>query len=173
MSQTDVSLCEHGEIEAACLDCFAKPKKLAPQKRVTQRTTKSPVSGNDMIAPFTGALDMSLPVDTADDHLGSTHLPAKIFPHHLKRGGWVYLRCDGHLKGRVKAKKMVWSEERAEMLLEVDPATWDDEIEIPLGELTEKQTTGYRYLVTNDDDSVTHYMGGKPVVFADPDDEDD
>lgn len=172
MSKTDVSLCEHGEIEAACLDCFAKPKKLAPQKKVTQRTTKSPMSPNDMIAPFTGALDMSLPVDGAPELFGASHLPAKIFPHHLKRGGWVYLRSEGCLQGRVKAKKMIWSEDLNGMMIEVDPATWNPDINIPLGELTEKQNTGYRYLATNDDDSVTHYMGGKPVVFADPEDED-
>lgn len=172
MSKTDLALCEHGEIEAACLDCFAKPKKLAPQKKVTQRTTKSPVSANDMIAPFTGALDMSLPVEVAGEHLGAASLPARIFPHHLKRGGWVYLRCEDALQARVKAKKMIWSDEDGAMLLEVDPDTWNAEIAIPLGELAPQQRTGYRYLQSNEDGTVTHFKGGRPVELNRDEDDD-
>lgn len=171
MTRTDVDLCEHNEIEAACLDCFGKPKKLAPQAKVTRRTTKTPASGNDVIAPFSGALDMSMPVEDAEVLHGEGTLPARIFPHHLRRGGWVYLRCDDALKGRVKAKKMVWNEERSEMAIEVDPTTWDESVDVPLGRLAEQQRTGYRYLATNDDNSVTHYMGGRPVVFKDPEDD--
>lgn len=172
-TETSTDLCEHGEIEVACLDCFSKPRKLAPQARTTRRTTKTPASGNDTIAPFSGALDMSLPVVDATEHFGNPTLPARIFPHHLRRGGWVYLRSEDCLKGRVKAKKMVWSETESEMAIEVDPETWNTDIDVPLGRLADQQRTGYRYLETNDDDSVTHFMGGRPVVIPDPEDEED
>ncbi len=172
MTTADVSLCEHGEIPAACLDCFGQPKKLAPQARVTRRTTKTPASGTDTIAPFGGTLDMSLPVDDPADHIGETSLPARIFPHHLRRGGWVYLRSSSALEGRVKAKRMVWCDDLSGMKLEVDVETWDSTIELPLGRLAAQQRTGYRYLWANDDGTVTHYMGGKPIVEIDDDADD-
>ena len=162
-------LCEHDEIEVACLDCFGKPKKLAAQGKVVKRTTKNPSSANDSIAPLSGALDISLPFDDPDEIVGSETVPARIFPHHLRRGGWVYLRTEHELAGRVKAKKMVWDDEIDEMALEVDPATWDDSVSIPLGELAVQQRSGYRYLEAHDDGTITHYRGGKPVELSDPD----
>ncbi len=170
---SDVALCEHGEIEVACLDCFGKPRKLAPQAKVTQRTTKTPSSINDTIAPFTGDLDLSMGVDDIPALVGGSHLPARIFPHHLRRGGWVYLRSAEALEARVKAKKMVWNDEQAEpgMTLEVDPATWTSDLGIELGWLAVQQQTGYRYLATNEDGTVVHYKGGKPVVKPEEDDD--
>jgi len=166
-------LCEHGEIEVACLDCFSKPKKLAAQGKVTKRTTKTPASVNDSIAPFSGALDVSIPFEDPAAVSGAETVPARIFPHHLRRGGWVYLRTEADLVGRVKAKKMIWDETVNEMAIQVDPATWDDSIDIPLGELAIQQQNGYRYLASNDDGTIVHYKGGKPVVFKDPEDDED
>lgn len=165
-------LCEHGEIEVACLDCFGKPKKLAAQGKVTKRTTKTPASVNDSIAPFSGALDVSIPFEKPEEVIGSDTVPARIFPHHLRRGGWVYLRTDSDLTGRVKAKKMIWDESCNEMAIQVDPTTWDDSISIPLGDLAIQQQNGYRYLESNEDGTVTHFKGGKPIEIKDPEDED-
>lgn len=162
-------LCEHGEIEVACLDCFGKPKKLAAQGKVTKRTTKTPTSANDSIAPLSGALDVSIPVDDPAEIVGAEQVPARIFPHHLRRGGWVYLRNEDALAGRVKAKKMVWDDDVNEMALLVDPSTWDESVTIPLGDLAIQQRNGYRYLASHDDGTVTHYKGGKPVQLKDPD----
>ncbi len=164
-------LCEHGEIEVACLDCFGKPKKLAAQGKVTKRTTKTPASANDSIAPFSGALDVSIPFEEPADIVGRETVPARIFPHHLRRGGWVYLRSESELAGRVKAKKMIWDESCSEMAIQVDPSTWDESVSIPLGELAIQQRNGYRYLESHDDGSITHYKGGKPVEFKDSDEE--
>jgi len=47
--------------------------------------------------------------------------------------------------------------------IEVDPRSWDNDIDIDLGSQAVRQRDGFRYLKTNDDDSVTHYMGGRPV----------
>lgn len=166
-------LCEHGEIEVACLDCFSKPKKLAAQGKVTKRTTKTPASSNDSIAPFSGALDVSIPFAAPAEIVGAPTVPARIFPHHLRRGGWVYLRTENDLICRVKAKKMVWDETCSAMAIQVDPDTWDETIEIPLGELAVQQQNGYRYLQSNEDGTVTHFKGGKPVQFKDPEDDED
>lgn len=182
MGNATVELCEHGEIEVACLDCFAKPKKLAPQQQATKRTTKTPTSGNDPISPLSGALDLSVPVDDFAAVVGSATLTARTYPHHLRRSGWVYLRTTEALEARVKVKKVVWSAGRtrifgdeepgAGMVLEFDPSTWDDSFSHELGRLASQQAQGYRYLASHDDGTVTHYVGGKPVVF-DEEDEDD
>lgn len=52
----------------------------------------------------------------------------------------------------------------AGIAIEVDARTWDDDISIDLGDQAARQRDGFRYLKTNDDDTVTHYMGGKPVA---------
>lgn len=177
-------LCEHGEVMAACLDCFAMPQPLAPKKKQNQRTTKSPSSENDLIAPLTGSLDMSLRVNSPDEVLGKVLLTARTFPHHLRRSGWIYLRTAESLVARVKVKKVVWETERscldggellgAGMCLEVDPKTWDDTIGFELGVLAEMQSQGYRYLLADAEGEVVHYSGGKPVDMSRfEDDEDD
>ncbi len=178
-------LCEHGEVAAACLDCFAMPQPLAPKKKQNQRTTKSPTSENDLIAPLTGSLDISLRVENPDDALGQTLLTARTFPHHLRRSGWVYLRTADRLVARAKVKKVVWEIKRdcladgealgAGMCLEVDPKTWDDTIDSELGVLAEMQSKGYRYLTSGSEGEVVHYSGGKPVDmsrFEEDEDED-
>lgn len=164
-------LCEHGEIEVACLDCFGQPRKLAAQRNVTRRTTKTPTSATESIAPFSGALDVSIPFTDPSDLFGRETVPARIFPHHLRRGGWVYLRSESELTGRVRARKMVWDDQTNEMAIQVDPATWDESVSIPLGDLAVQQRNGYRYLESHDDGSVTHYKGGRPVELKDPEDD--
>ncbi|MEM7275273.1 MAG: hypothetical protein AAF547_19510, partial [Actinomycetota bacterium] len=142
------------------------------------RATKNPSSAKDKISPLAGDLDMSLPVCAVDGVIGSNTLAARAFPHYLRRSGWIYLRCDGKLQARVKATKVIWQDDRLDLaeperalgagiVIEVDPRTWDDDIDIDLGQLAARQRDGFRYLKTNDDDTVTHYRGGKPVVEDD------
>ena len=177
-----IAYCEHGEVEAACLECLAMPKKVVPPPPTTPRATKNPTSSKDKISPLAGDLDMSVPVQIVDEIIGADHLPARVFPHYLRRSGWIYLRSADRLQARVKATKVVWQDERIDMAdpdrdlgagiaIAVDPRTWDSEIDIDLGALADRQRDGFRYLKTNDDDSVTHYMGGKPVASDDDLDE--
>ena len=170
-----ISYCEHGEVEAACLECLAMPKKITPPPPTKPRATKNPSSGNDKISPLAGELDMSIPVAAVESAFGSNYLTARAFPHYLRRSGWIYLRCDEKLQARVKATKVVWQEDRTDLVdpkkdlgagivIAVDPRSWDSDIDIELGALASRQRDGFRYLKTNDDDTVTHYMGGRPVV---------
>lgn len=172
-----ISYCEHGEVEAACLECLAMPKKITPPPPAKPRATKNPSSENDKISPLAGDLDMSLPVAAVDSAFGSDFLAARAFPHYLRRAGWIYLRCEDKLQARVKATKVVWQDDRVDLadpdrnlgagiVIEVDPRSWDSDIDIDLGPLAARQRDGFRYLKTNDDDTVTHYMGGRPVAEA-------
>lgn len=178
-----IAYCEHGEVMAACLECLAMPKKVVPPPPTTPRATKNPSSAKDKISPLAGELDMSLPVVGVEDVIGSPWLSARAFPHYLRRSGWIYIRSDDRLQARVKATKVIWQAERGDLAdpdrdlgagiaIEVDPKTWDADIDIDLGPLADRQRDGFRYLKTNDDDTVTHYMGGKPIGdYADEFDE--
>lgn len=173
---TTIEYCEHDELRAACLECLAMPKKVKPQPSAAPRATKNPSSEADKISPLGGELDMSIPVDAPEPFLGSEWLPAHAFPHYLRRSGWIYLRTDDRLAARVKAQKVVWSSERKVptadayedcgpgMVIKVDTKTWDDTIDVELGAHAERQQHGYRYLRSNDDGTVTHYRGGRPVA---------
>ncbi len=169
----DVEFCEHDEVQAACLECLAMPKKVIPRPPSTPRATKNPSSVNDKISPLAGDLDMSMPVLNAEKVVGLPELPTRVFPHYLRRGGWIYLRSGEKLEARVKAVKVIWLEDRSDLAdpdrqlgsgiaIKVDPQTWDS-VDIPLGDLADRQQDGFRYLMTNPDDSVTHYVGGRPV----------
>ncbi len=178
----EIDYCEHDEMRAACLECLAMPKKVTPQQVSAPRATKNPSSETDKISPLGGDLDMSMPVDVVEPLIGADWLWARTFPHYLRRSGWIYLRCNGTLQARVKVTKVVWRSERKiptvgayedlgpGMALQLDPRTWDDSIDIALGDLAAQQEHGYRYLLTNDDGSVTHYRGGRPVADTDDDD---
>lgn len=180
MTSTDVTIvyCEHDEVLAACLECLAMPKKVIPPRPSTPRATKNPASAKDKISPLAGNLDMSVPVHSATAIAGAACLTARAFPHYLRRSGWIYLRCEDRLQARVKATKVIWTDSRLDLAdperdlgpgiaIEVDPRTWDSDIDIPLGDLASTQRDGFRYLMTNDDDTVTHYRGGKPIVEGD------
>ncbi len=159
------------------------PKKITPPPPATPRATKNPSSAKDKISPLAGDLDMSMPVHTCEGVIGSSSLAARAFPHYLRRSGWIYLRSEDRLLARVKASKVVWQDSRncladpdrdlgAGIVIEVDPKTWDDDIDIALGDQAERQRDGFRYLKTNDDDdTVTHYMGGKPIAEREYDDD--
>jgi hypothetical protein len=175
-ASTEIEYCEHGEMRVACLECLAMPRKVTPQPTAAPRATKNPTSESDKISPLGGELDMSLPVEVVEPLIGADWLMAHTFPHYLRRSGWIYLRHQGRLRARVKVMKVVWRIERKVptdgpfedlgpgLALQVDPRTWDDAIDIDLGDLAAHQQHGYRYLLTNEDDTVTHYRGGRPVT---------
>jgi hypothetical protein len=175
-ADTTSEYCEHNELRAACLECLAMPKKVKPQPSAAPRATKNPTSEADKISPLGGEYDMSIPVDASEPLLGAEWLPAHAFPHYLRRAGWIYLRCEGRLAARVKAQKVKWLSERKVpttdayvnkgpgMVIKVDPRTWDDSIDIDLGAHAQRQRHGYRYLRTNEDGTVTHYQGGRPIA---------
>ncbi|MGF1598366.1 MAG: hypothetical protein ACFCVK_15765 [Acidimicrobiales bacterium] len=152
------------------------PKKVIPQPAATPRATKNPTSESDKISPLGGDYDISIPVDAVAPLVGSDWISARTFPHYLRRAGWVYLRTETHLAARVKAVKLIWRPERkvptAEayedegpgLAIQVDPRTWDDRLAIELGTQAAQQQHGYRYLKTDEDGSVTHYRGGRPVA---------
>jgi hypothetical protein len=170
-----IEYCEHDELRVACLECLAMPHKVAPQPAAAPRATKNPSCESDKISPLGGDLDMSLPVDAVEPLIGTDWIMARTFPHYLRRAGWVYLRAEGRLQARVKVVKVIWRAERKVptlhayedqgpgLALQVDPRTWDVTIDIGLGSLAERQRLGYRYLKTNEDSTITHYSGGRPV----------
>jgi hypothetical protein len=172
---TTIDYCEHDELRVACLECLAMPKKVTPQPSAAPRATKNPTSEFDKISPLGGAFDMSIPVDSIEPLLGSDWLIAHAFPHYLRRSGWIYLRTDRRLTARVKAQKVVWASERKVptteafedlgpgMVIKVDARTWDPTIDIDLGAHADRQLHGYRYLKSNEDGTVTHYRGSRPV----------
>ena len=177
-STASIVYCEHDEVQAACLECLAMPQKITPPKPPTPRATKNPSSAADKISPLAGDLDMSMPVVSVEKLLGCSTLAARVFPHYLRKGGWVYLRCDDMLQARVKALRVVWEDDRTDLVdperdlggglaIEVDARTWDDSVSIELGCLAERQRDGFRYLKTEDDDSVVHYLGGRPITDYD------
>ncbi|MFT7599646.1 MAG: hypothetical protein ACI8TP_002581 [Acidimicrobiales bacterium] len=179
MAKSSIDYCEHDEIAVACLDCMAMPQKVAPRPKPKEKATKSPASDKDLIAPLSGSLDISIPVSEPDQVIGNNWVSAHAFPHDLRRSGWVYLRTSEALVARAKAKKVEWRNERVlgekdaggGMVIIVDPESWDASIDIELGWLAERQTQGYRYLQAQEDGSVIHFSGGKPVEEA-IDDED-
>lgn len=161
------------------------PKKVTPQPAAAPRATKNPTSETDKISPLGGEYDMSLPVDTVEAYIGSEWIAARTFPHYLRRSGWIYLRTAERLEARVKASKLCWLNERKVptsdgyvdegpgLAILVDARTWDDSTSVDLGAHAEQQQHGYRYLKTNEDNSVTHYRGGRPVAEPSEYDEDD
>ncbi|MEM7340370.1 MAG: hypothetical protein AAF467_17055 [Actinomycetota bacterium] len=174
-SESAIEYCEHDEMRAACLECLAMPKKVAPQAQAAPRATKTPTSENDKISPLGGDLDMSMAADLVEPLVGAEWLAVRTFPHYLRRAGWIYLRAEGRLQARVKVSKVVWRAERKVpsdgpyvdlgpgLALLVDARTWEGGIDIDLGRHATSQEHGYRYLMTNEDGSVTHYSGGRPI----------
>ncbi|MCC5952050.1 MAG: hypothetical protein JJU45_08130 [Acidimicrobiia bacterium] len=127
---------------------------------------------------------MSVPVYDPQPYLGAwtDWLLAQGYPHDLRAGGWVYLRLDDRLVGRVRARGMVWRDHRPwrtgdgseqgdeagpGLAFDVDPTTWE-EVEFELGELADRQRQGYRYLITSSDGrTVQHLMTSDPIPDGD------
>jgi len=164
--------CEHDSDAMSCPVCRPAPA-LPPTRRAP---TTSPKSADDQIAPLSGTKDISVPVHQVEPYVGSDWLMASSgYASDLRPGGWVYLRHDGHLAGRVRARSMGWrdrrpwrtgvdaGEARPGLVFEVDPSTWDD-FELDLGDDAERMRQGYRYLLTTADGAdVEHLAVGDPI----------
>ena len=94
------------------------------------------------------------------------------YPHGLRSGGWLYLRCDERLGARVRVPTMRWRHERpwrtgddpgdnrgwgAGLVFGVDPSTWEA-FDQALGEDAEWMRQGYRYHRTDAADVVHQLM---------------
>lgn len=102
------------------------------------------------------------------------------FPHHLRTGGYLYLRTEGSLRARARVQRMEWREGRLRpwrtgdgaetganagdgWVFRVDPATWQ-KVEFPLDDLAASQRSGYRYLITSDDGSTVRHLSADDDV---------
>lgn len=178
-------ICEHGMPEpwATCTDCMFKsaadrpqPPAPPPPPRAARRGAM-PKTAGDPLPVLLGDKDVSVPVWEFDVHMdgpGSSWLFAENgFPWELRPGGWVYLRHDGRLGGRARVRRIGFRDVRhyhtgdatdagPGPTIEVDPDTWEA-TSIDLGELSESQRQGYRYLITAIDGTVTHLSASDPV----------
>jgi hypothetical protein len=165
--------CIHELLADECSACKApKPKSKAPKRL---KPTTAPKSADDPIAPLAGDKDVSMPVHALDPYLGEATdwMPAVGgYPHGLRSGGWLYLRCDERLGARVRVPTMRWRHERpwrtgddpgdnrgwgAGLVFGVDPSTWEA-FDQALGEDAEWMRQGYRYHRTDAADVVHQLM---------------
>lgn len=183
-------ICEHDEIRAACIECIGKPYARPQKAPATPRPTHSPRSGEDQIAALSGTKDISVPVFEVGPYLDerTNWLIAQGYPHDLRRGGWLYLRCADGLRGRVRVRGMRWSDHRPwrtgqeamefvdgegtdegagpGLVFDLVPDTWE-RVSIELGELADRQRMGFRYLLTTTSGEVVHLMAQDPVPPGD------
>ena len=98
------------------------------------------------------------------------------FPHELRPSGWVYVKVEGRIVGRVRVRGVGYRMNvrehtpdddgvhrlvSATPTLEVDPDTWEP-VDIPAAE-THGQ--GIRYIRTNEAErTVSHLVGGDVLV---------
>lgn len=78
------------------------------------------------------------------------------YPHDLRPGGWIYLRCDDAYGARARVTRLEWREERPYrtgtgddgfgpgLVFVIEPQTWD-EFGQPLGDDADYVHQGYRY----------------------------
>ncbi len=181
-------ICEHGEAQpwATCVECMALPRDVRPERSVepasvptTTRTLgrRLPESPDDPIPPLVGNKDVSVPVHDFVRHVTGENsdwlFAGGGFPHHLRNGGWVYLRCDGQLGWRARVRGIGYREVRVNhtgeppsdqgpgATIELIASTWE-RVDHDLGELAEKQIQGYRYLYTGRDGELRHVGADAP-----------
>lgn len=183
-------ICEHGEIRAACIECIGKPYARPRKAPPTPRPTRTPRSSEEQIAALSGNKDISVPVFKLGPYLDerTDWLLAQGYPHELRPGGWLYLRCDEGLRARVRVRGMRWSERRPwrtgqeavelggdepdndgagpGLVFDLAPDTWEP-ISIELGPLAERQRSGFRYLLTTTSGEVVHLMADDPIPDGD------
>ena len=190
MSDLDpAGICEHGEIRAGCIECIGKPYLRARKAPPPPRPTHSPKSGADAISPLSGTKDISVPVYDILAYLEphTDWLLAQGYPHDLRPGGWLYLRCDDGLRARVRVRGMRWQDHRPwrtgqealdlsdgqavndgagpGLVFDLVSETWEPTA-VELGPLAERQRSGFRYLLTNRSGGV-HLMADDPVPEGD------
>jgi hypothetical protein len=171
--------CIHEMAPGTCSICKPKPKRVARPRR----PTTTPHSGDDPIASLSGSKDVSMPVHALGPYLGdrTDWMPAMNgYPHDLRAGGWLYLRCDERLAARARVSAMAWRAERPwrtgdnpnnegwgpGLVFAVDQATWEP-FDQHLGEDAERMRQGYRYHLTDRSGVVHHLMAGDPIPDGD------
>lgn len=175
-------LCEHGEYPSACIDCIGKPYVQPRKAPAPARATHSPRSADDVILPLSGTKDISVPVFKIGPYLDeqTNWLLAQGYPHDLRSGGWLYLRCDGGLRGRVRVLGMGWREDRPwrtgddpdergagpGLVFTLAADTWE-KVDIELGDSADSQRSGFRYLATTTSGEVAHLMANDPIPPGD------
>jgi hypothetical protein len=141
------------------------------------------VSIDDPTASLQGDRDVSVAVCSADAYRGAAWVPVPGHPHHLRAHGWVYLRHDGRLVARVRARGTAQLEVRPRRtpttvddpgfgpgrVLLVDPDTFED-TQVDLGPLASRQRSGLRYLRATRRGTVVHLAASEPVPAGDWDD---
>lgn len=174
--------CEHEDIRAACIECLGKPyvaHRVAPAQL---RPTARPKTAADSIQALSGTKDISVPVFKTEPYLDeqTDWLLAQGYPHDLRAGGWLYLRCDDGLRARVRVRAMRWREERPwrtgddphsegagpGLVFGLIPDTWEP-VNIELGDLAQDQRSGFRYLMTTAAGGVVHFRTQDTVPDGD------
>jgi hypothetical protein len=150
----------------------------APPKNRTSRTAL-PTSASDPCPTLIGGHDLVYPTHSLSDHMsgpGNDWLFLTGFPHDLRPSGWVYVKVEGQIVARVRARGVGYridvrehtpDEHGVHQLvastptLELDPETWEL-VDFPAAE-THGQ--GIRYIETNDaDGTVSHLVGGNVLI---------
>lgn len=154
----------------------ARTTRSSGPRSAGQRPKRAPASRlpryvDDERPELTGSFDLSYEVP--DEHVphhvrGADHdwLPISTFPARLRPNGWVYLQVDQDLVARARVRGVGYRDRRwthqptetasdmgAGPTLELHTDSWERS-RWPLGPDGDLPIKGYRYLVTESDDSV-------------------
>jgi hypothetical protein len=111
--------------------------------------------------PLHGTKDLSMPVHALGPYLGARTdwMPCVGgYPHDLRPGGWLYLRCDGRYGARARVVGLEWRDQRPYRTGAVEPGhgfgpglafvidrdTWET-FDQPFGDDADYLHQGYRY----------------------------
>lgn len=178
MTAYDMSECPHGLTVATCSHCRPKPAIPAP----TRRPTTAPKSAADPIEPLHGTKDLSMPMYAIEPYLEARTdwLVAQGYPHDLRPGGWVYLRCGDRYAARARVVAMDWLDDRPWRTGEVgagntfgpglvfrsDPDSWEP-FDQPFGDDADYLHQRYRYHRRLRNGELRRFSAGAPIPDGD------
>lgn len=129
-----------------------------------------------------GDLDITIPLHDvakyADGDQPAEWLIVQGRPHHLRSDGWVYVRTDSQIVGRVRAQRPGVLDVRPERtgsppgvrgpgpVIFVDPATWDTSLTYDLAVDRRFYGQGTRYVRTNDDGTLRHWGVSEKAFYG-------
>ena len=141
--------------------------------------TALPTMSIHALPVLTGNHDLVYPVISVSDHMegpGNEWLSLKVFPHHLRPKGFVYLKLGGQVAARARVRGIGYRENVVEhtpnddgvfaplvstATLELEPGTWEA-VDFPAAKSHQQ---GFRYLDTdNAAATVSHLVGGKVLA---------
>lgn len=117
---------------------------------------------------------MSLAAPQNHEYLQTEWIVGSGHPTDLRAGGWVYLRSEGRLWARARARRSEFREERRARTGEVGsdfgpgvviivyPETWEA-CDYDLGDVADSQHQGYRYLLTMRNGHLVHLSAGESI----------